>query len=391
MSENYDYFRRRLPNKTYISRKFPETASDEDSRSLRIAYKVFDTDGGISLIRRLGETIIQKSPAERNQIKATFYEDDRSLSRLTIQKFIRKGTSPQELYFSFGPAEILRLFRFIQSLQKVPLLDGQTMSVTDDELEKILLSSDQVRRLVSENQPLVLEMLRSEITPSDIVALSYRKKQLDRFHKLLFDPAYFKEQASDLNKTEEALWQAFFEENKWVFGYGLTYLFLSSLDGSKLEQTVAGSDIWGKGKRADALMKTRGAIEALCFVEIKKHTTSLLKSAQYRSECWVPSDELAGGVAQSQITVANTLKRVVEKFETTDEDGNLTGEQVFSYQPRSFLVVGSLSEFQSSNGTNSKKYRSFELYRRNTARPEIITFDELYERARFIVASEEQA
>jgi hypothetical protein len=34
---------------------------------------------------------------------------------------------------------------------------------------------------------------------------------------------------------------------------------------------------------------------------------------------------------------------------------------------------------------NEEQYRSFELYRRNTAWPEIITFDELYERASYIV------
>jgi hypothetical protein len=50
------------------------------------------------------------------------------------------------------------------------------------------------------------------------------------------------------------------------------------------------------------------------------------------------------------------------------------------------LIVGDLSEFQTDVGINENKFRSFELYRRNTARPEILTFDELLERARFIVS-----
>jgi len=40
-------------------------------------------------------------------------------------------------------------------------------------------------------------------------------------------------------------------------------------------------------------------------------------------------------------------------------------------------------------GVNQERYRSFELFRRNTTSPEIITFDELYERARFIVEQHE--
>jgi hypothetical protein len=41
------------------------------------------------------------------------------------------------------------------------------------------------------------------------------------------------------------------------------------------------------------------------------------------------------------------------------------------------------------HGVNQDRHRSFELFRRNTANPEIITFDELFERARFIVRQNE--
>jgi hypothetical protein len=51
------------------------------------------------------------------------------------------------------------------------------------------------------------------------------------------------------------------------------------------------------------------------------------------------------------------------------------------------LVVGRLSEFESdAGGTNEAKFRSFELCRRHITRPEILTFDELFERAKFIVS-----
>ena len=49
------------------------------------------------------------------------------------------------------------------------------------------------------------------------------------------------------------------------------------------------------------------------------------------------------------------------------------------------MIIGSLGEFVGEKGVNKQKYRSFELYRRNIINPEIITFDELYERAKFIV------
>jgi hypothetical protein len=71
-------------------------------------------------------------------------------------------------------------------------------------------------------------------------------------------------------------------------------------------------------------------------------------------------------------------------------EGVLTGEELFNVEPRSCLVMGRLSEFENSTGINTDKVRSFELYRRNTWRPEIVTYDELLERARFIVEHEQQ-
>lgn len=49
------------------------------------------------------------------------------------------------------------------------------------------------------------------------------------------------------------------------------------------------------------------------------------------------------------------------------------------------MVAGRLSEFDAEHGVNGQKYRSFELYRRSFNEPEIITFDELYRRAQYIV------
>jgi hypothetical protein len=189
--------------------------------------------------------------------------------------------------------------------------------------------------------------------------------------------------------NNEAVWQKFFEKNPWIFGYGLSYIQLSTLDEKKLEQVVHGHTVSEHGKRVDALLKTRGVISSLCFVEIKTHKTALLNSQPYRAGCWSPSAELSGAVSQVQGTVALAIESIKSKLSLTDDFGNPTGEEAFNYMPKSFIVVGSLHEFVSDHGVNQERYRSFELFRRNTISPEIITFDELYERARFIVHQNE--
>lgn len=170
----------------------------------------------------------------------------------------------------------------------------------------------------------------------------------------------------------------------------MNYIFTSQLDGKKLEQVTNGFSFHESGKRADALMKTRGLISSLCFVEIKTHKTPLLNNNAYRSECWPISDELSGSVAQVQKTAQKAIKTIQTKIEIESENGNLSGETAFLYQPKSFIVIGCLMEFFSRNGVNEQKFGSFELFRRNINNPEIITFDELFERAKFIVKLSEE-
>ena len=89
---------------------------------------------------------------------------------------------------------------------------------------------------------------------------------------------------------------------------------------------------------------------------------------------------MSNAVTQIQKTTFDFAQR---RFRDSVKDcqGNDTGENVYSVEPRSFLVVGNTTELQG----NDDKIACFELYRRNIRSPEILTFDELLHRARFIV------
>ena len=161
------------------------------------------------------------------------------------------------------------------------------------------------------------------------------------------------------------------------------------MDDKKLEQVVQGYSLNSHGKRIDAVMKTKGIISNLCFVEIKTHMTKLLEDTPYRPGCYAPTKELAGAIAQVQGSTADAVKSLAEKIAISDSLGNPTGETLYNYQAKSFLVIGNLNEFIGDHGVNEDKLRSFELLRKNTMSPEIITFDELFERAKFIVSFNE--
>ncbi|GAB00487.1 MULTISPECIES: Shedu immune nuclease family protein [Acinetobacter] len=369
--------------KTYISPRLD--AFGNSDRKVRIASKVIESPDSYAFAKIKDEVVLRHKEGAKSHITAKFLEDNRGIFVLSIQSYTIATEKPHNASFSFIGEEIGKLLEFIRNIQSVNLDNPSRVNISDEELNRIILNDKQVKSLFHENQELFAEVLKSEITTEDLIAVGYRKTQLDVYEKLLSNQSYFESIKSKKNTTNEGLWQKYFEKNPWVFGYGLGYIFLSTLDDKKLEQVVQGHSVDSHGKRVDALMKTKGIISNLCFVEIKTHVTELLESKPYRAGCWAPSKELAGAIAQVQGTVSSAVESLSSKINPSDSQGNPTGEEIFNYQPKSYLVIGSMSEFVSENGVNKDKIRSFELLRKNTTNPEIITFDELYERAKFIV------
>ncbi|WP_116886748.1 Shedu immune nuclease family protein [Pseudomonas syringae] len=383
-----DNYQNPEPGKTYISPQLDSFGDKE--RKVRIATKLIEHPETYAFAKINSELVLRHKDGAKSCITAKFFEDDRKVFVLNIQGYTVATDKPHNASFSFIGDEIEKLVEFLHHVQSMPLEGRGPKKITDENLRRLVLSSNQARAMLQDNQALFAEVIKSAVTKEDIIAVGYRKRQLEVFERLLKDEAYFEKIRTSLNCKDEMLWQRFFEKNPWIFGYGLSYIYASSLDDKRLEQVVQGYSISNHGKRVDGLLKTRGLVSSLCFAEIKTHKTHLLQSRPYRAGCWAPSNELAGGVCQTQVTVSSAVDSIQAKLAITDESGSPTGEEAFNYMPKSFLVIGSLQEFVSEHGVNEEKYRSFEMYRRNTSNPEIITFDELYERARFIVTQHEQ-
>jgi hypothetical protein len=380
-----DYDLNKRPDKTYMSRSLPDF--DEGGRKIRIATKAFAAATEPVFATVKGELVVRHREGGKRVVTAKFFEDNRDVKVLSLQAYTAATGSAHKNGFSLIGKEIATFLEFTKHIQEHIFKHDHPVNIEDQELRRFILSEREAAQVIADHPEALAEALRTQVTTKDLVAVAYRRKQLETFERLLKDPDYFASARAHKGCTDEGLWQRFFEKNTWIFGYGLGYLFLSSLDDRKLESVVQGHSIVSHGKRADALMRTRGLISSLCFVEIKVHTAKLLAPTKtaYRAGCWAPSPELVGAVAQSQGTVHSAVKNIGDKYSGRDECGAPTGEAAFNFQPRSFLVIGSLNEFIGEHGVNEEQYRSFELYRRNTAWPEIITFDELYERASYIV------
>lgn len=218
----------------------------------------------------------------------------------------------------------------------------------------------------------------------DIFALAHKKRELETFRRLLEEFDTFADdyvRRHGVTKTgEEEIWQHFFERNPWIFGHGLNYVFLDK-EGKKLEAVTTGAAHASVGNRVDALMRTRAAISQYVLIEIKKASTDLLRKKPYRSGCWTVSSEVSDAVSQIQKTVFDFTSNQTPKVQTKTEDGYMTGDEIFRVRPKSYLVIGNLRKLQDSD----ERFTCFQLFRSSLTAPEILTYDELYERAKCIM------
>jgi Domain of unknown function (DUF4263) len=174
----------------------------------------------------------------------------------------------------------------------------------------------------------------------------------------------------------ELSWQSFFEENKWVFGYGLNYQILRS---EQPQPHYGGNKVDGRGgQRGDFLLSTGGSIGFTVLVEIKVPGSPLLRGEkEIRAGTWGISKELIDAVAQIQTNIHTWDKSGSQALENA---GELEGRGVFTVQPKGIIVIGHLNQL-----TVRAKRDTFERFRKSIHGIDIITFDELLARAEFIV------
>lgn len=290
--------------------------------------------------------------------------------KITRMKFKKSTGWIDDGHVKINQFELLKLIDFNSILSAIDVSNrGKTRINIDD------IDLGTMRTLLNStiSADVIKGLSDSPELKYDIFALASKRKSLQEFDRMM---------SENLREPE---WQAFFEKNPWIFGLGLHYVFLDKVS-KKMEAVTTGASFDGPGKRADGLMRTRAEASQYVFIEIKTPNTDLLKSTEYRSGCWASSNELSGAVTQSQKTVFEFSKsRFIDQ--TKDDAGNLSGNYVYSVNPKSYLIIGNLKQIS----MNPDKFSCFELYRKSVAHPEIITFDELYERAKCIVMNIDSA
>jgi hypothetical protein len=253
------------------------------------------------------------------------------------------------------------LISFLRTLREIEVPDRAFSLVAED--ESVIVAGIRDQRDVESVKRIVGELLEGvSLSVGEVNVLLKRKERLASFETSL------------KGNHKEAKWQEFFENNKWIFGYGLNYVILK-------EQPHAGGMRFDRkaGQNPDFLGITSGNVKFTALVEIKTPQTPLLAGEEeIRNGAWSLSKDLTDALAQLQ---ANT-DRWIDSSKSEENKDALEKQGIYTVRPKAILVIGNLLEVKEDPRS---RRQTFERFRRSIHGIEIITFDELSERAKFIV------
>jgi len=281
----------------------------------------------------------------------------------------------EEAKLNLDSSQTINLFRHLQNLYAIHTSGGvrlgETSLVVGREDEIIKTGSDRARiinLLLSQGFSMEIWDALAEVDPDLATKLSYARIQAQRENALGEFRLNLKQQ------MREGYWQDYFERNTWIFGYGLNYKILKPITP---QAHVGGTDIKGRGARIpDFLQMTEATVKFTVLVEIKRPDARLFERTAYRAGVEMLGKDLVGGTSQLQAD----CRQWEMQGSRTEENRERIPQNTHTIQPKGILVIGHLDQLDGLS-----KRTTFELYRRNITNPEIITFDELYARASYIV------
>jgi hypothetical protein len=377
MEEETDFIERKETDKVYVSKRIEHIAQSGEIIPIRYVSKVINSDRILGEVKEKGVVQLRITDSGKQEILAKVLEMSNKIYVLTLQRYSKMTGSPHKVYFSFIGKEIKELRDFIDSVVLLQFPDDKKSRIEESDLLRL-------KNAFSKNPDIKLieEILKNKITDKDIISIGYRKNELEIFRKLL-EESYLNGYKREIIKNEkikdESAWQYFFNKNPWIFGYGLDYRFQGILQ--KEFQASGGEADGSNNVKGDFLL---GDNKFVTFVELKKPETKIFASSKNRSNSWRLSNDLIE--ATSQILEQKASGQIRLETEDLHDDSGKKIKQN-SYDSKIILIIGNWSELSEAASDLEKKIKrkTFELFRRDSRNIQIITYDELYEWAKFIV------
>lgn len=236
----------------------------------------------------------------------------------------------------------------------------------------------------------------ADLSTTDIKNLTFesRKQNLRAFYYLLKNielsngKTSHQEYADKYNLVngEEYIWHHFLKKHDWILGLNADIKFIIEfLD----EQKIGYSDSKGKQNPQTDLL---GISEFTVLIELKHSNTNIFKKNKNkaRANTWDFTSDFIEGVSQCLGQKFDLDKSFDQKIFIKADKTRLDKSKTQSIDPKTVLILGNKKrEFSIENldDNNFVKNKTLERFRRNNRNIDIITYDELFERAYHIVYS----
>lgn len=343
--------------------------NDPDKDHTRRILRVQLVDNAHSDEARVKATILHQCRHRRSEP----WEDVEAFS-------LTKLRGGEEVRLALNSWETLHLYRELERLHKlvaegVPQKDSRVEFVNPDEVTIVRGRERELVELLLKDASEDFWQILDDLQPD-----LFRAVALAKLHEVRERAVAEFERHLEADDWDEGDWQTFFEANTWIFGYGLNYRFLSTL---QAQPNYGGKDIRGSGgQRGDFLTASEAERRFTVLVEIKTPEKTLVADKVYRNRTHLLGGHLVGGVSQLQVNCRTWDKRAEdpENREALEEIGN-----AYTIEPKGILLIGHTEQLDSLG-----KRTTFELFRRSLHNPEVITFDELLARARHLLLNEEE-
>lgn len=319
--------------------------------------------------------------APRTMLKAVYLKEKDDIDGIEIIKVVSGIDTERVKLSKFNFAQLKSFLAFISEIDLKGITERRLKILDDQELDSDTVKS--VKTLLSKDGGAeIVETLINEgiITSKDIVNTAFRKRGLEIFKKLISEKDYWKIYATAniiSTRSEEKVFQYFFEKNQWIFGYGLDYRYQNIL-----QREVHLSDAELNGSNTVIGDYLIGDKMFTTFIELKKPSTSLFGKSSNRSNSWKLSNDIIESYSQILEHKASGLLKL-------DKEQYINGEPIKqkAFDSKVILIIGHWNELDESSTSLEReiKKKTFELFRRDSRNVDILTFDELYDRAAFIV------
>lgn len=383
--DDQKFYDMRKEGKTYISKVF--TYGSDDQIPKRNVVMVMNNSDSLTMGEIEGSLCLRLSgEVRKTQVTALITKDDNSIRRLSLQHFKSRSSNGESWYsrsdkneFTFRGDEFHRLLNFLRQIEFITHENEANFQIEDisssqgnktmiDAADKSLFS--QFKNMNESDRIDLFQSFHGEVTHEEINLLLGRRQALNLFS-----------QQMALEGWSEKEWQNFFDSERWVFGYGLDYRIMSQFD---REMVVGGGGTDNKNKAITDFLMT--FTDYTVIVEIKLPTTKIFKTGKSgRSGTFQFSSEFVASVSQILEQKAEWLALSSSHHDNYNREGKkLTAR---TRNSKAILIIGSKAEFQTAENERNKEIMldTFELFRQDTRSIDIITYDELYERACYIV------